>query len=266
MPDRPYRTTDCVSIVVMELMVGGVLSWSRRLAGGHERVASLTGRPRGHGQWIGARVAHLREHADDSACKVEAEPARKDESLLISRKRAEVIAMALPKFAGSIQGLDLDHRNLLLERALMRLREPSEVMRHLKDVEQLRDRLIESEVVRETLEKELDSMSDGDFASLCSRFFANNSGLKRFYVNGNRSSTGFRLHLLAFMAAATFSEPTRMVGKVACERTASLFDTPAALDACTDPPCRSSPCVQAIASPRRSTCLVENRTPSPQDV
>lgn len=151
---------------------------------------------------VGARVAYLRDHAAESARAVKAESVQKQEESLLSRNRAEAIAMDLPTLASeNTGGLDDERRNILLERALERLHEPSDVIRHLRDVKQFRERLIGSEVVRESLERGLDAMSEDDFGALCSRFFAREPGLKRFYANGNRRSTGFRLHLLAFMAA-----------------------------------------------------------------
>jgi hypothetical protein len=223
---------------------------------------------------VGARVAHIRDHVAEAAAGLEAEGEREWAENLAATKRAEFVALSLPQAdAACLDSLNPGRKKVLLERAAARLDEPNRVIRQLLNSTEHRQRLIASEVVRERLEEELDAMSEADFDRLCSRFFTREPGLRRFYADGNRKSSAFRLHLLAFMAFewkdATSSEAISSVREGRGETgvfvpNESPSDTPVEPAACTRQPYRNLPCDQASVSRRRLKCPAENQIPSRQ--
>lgn len=164
---------------------------------------------------VGSRVDFLRENvADALATHLNAEDAKLRREADAMR-RAKDVASRLPDFAYD-GDFDPSRVPSLIERGINRLGESEAVSSILRTDSNVRRRLLNEELVRESSEREVGRMSDAEFAQHCERLFASEPGLRRLFDPPNRESVGLRLRLVTFLLEQEGKKGRGRFGNRAC--------------------------------------------------
>jgi len=149
---------------------------------------------------VGLKIRYLQEHFARGAREAVTEAAKESRREREVVRRAESIAKRIASEGTPVPvAVAPEVAESLVRRGLERFGESDDVIRALEIDVAARQGLIASELERESLERELDAMSDIEFQTCCERLFFTSTGLRRLFGEAPRASSGLRLVLLEFL-------------------------------------------------------------------
>jgi len=164
---------------------------------------------------VGSRVAFLRENVGDAVAKRTSDDVVKRKREADAFHRAKAVAESL-RDVPIPADFDENGSNALIERGLNRLGESEAVCRLLRENPVVRKRLLAEELLRDSIEQAVASMTVAEFNAECESLFDTEPGLRRLYGSPNRESVGLRLRLVAFLLEQEGKKGRGRFGNRAC--------------------------------------------------